>query len=116
MLGYVFDSFVGIQGTDMFARQVLCCTWGEHGAVAAIKYVDGRRERAEVPAWKPTADSHPKVVDTIGAGDTFIAGMIFALSHHEDDWTLEQKLKLANELAGRKVLQYGFSDLMGSSR
>jgi len=49
-------------------------------------------------------------VDTIGAGDTFIAGMLFATNNHAD-WTLPRKLEFANEVAGRKVLQEGFTDL-----
>ena len=48
---------------------------------------------------------------TIGAGDTFIAGMIFALMEHGEAWPLSQKLCFANELAGRKVMQEGFSGL-----
>jgi ketohexokinase len=48
---------------------------------------------------------------TIGAGDTFIAGMMYALIEHGEDWPLLQKLDFANELAGRKVMQEGFSGL-----
>ena len=48
---------------------------------------------------------------TIGAGDTFIAGMLYGLTCHSHDWTLAQKLSFANELAGRKVGQEGFSGL-----
>ena len=48
---------------------------------------------------------------TIGAGDTFIAGILYACLVHEDDWPLEQKLEFANELAGRKVVQEGFTGL-----
>lgn len=48
---------------------------------------------------------------TIGAGDTFIAGMLYSLICHADDWDLSRKLAFANELAGRKVMQEGFSGL-----
>ena len=48
---------------------------------------------------------------TIGAGDTFIAGMLYGLVCHQDDWDLLHKLDFANELAGRKVVQEGFSGL-----
>ena len=47
----------------------------------------------------------------VGAGDTFIAGMLYSLIYHDNDWTLLQKLGFSNELAGRKVLQEGFSGL-----
>ena len=48
---------------------------------------------------------------TVGAGDTFIAGMLFGLTCHADDWPLDRKLEFANELAGRKVVQEGFAGL-----
>ena len=51
------------------------------------------------------------VISTVGAGDTFIAGMLFALTCFVDDWTLERKMKFANELAGRKVVQEGLRGL-----
>ena len=46
----------------------------------------------------------------IGAGDTFIAGMLYSLLCR-DEWPLEHKLAFSNELAGRKVAQEGFSGL-----
>lgn len=51
------------------------------------------------------------LASTIGAGDTFIAGMLYGLTCHSDDWDLSHKLRFANELAGRKVVQEGFSGL-----
>lgn len=48
---------------------------------------------------------------TIGAGDTFIAGMLYGLMCHGEDWTLLQMLQFANKLAGHKVVQEGFSGL-----
>ena len=48
---------------------------------------------------------------TVGAGDTLIAGMLFGLNCHFDDWALDHKLAFANELAGRKVVQEGLHDL-----
>ena len=48
---------------------------------------------------------------TVGAGDTLIAGMLFGLTCREAGWALNRKLKFANELAGRKVVQEGFRGL-----
>lgn len=52
---------------------------------------------------------------TIGAGDTFIAGILYALNFHgnsrSESWTLERSLGFATELAGRKVIQEGFGGL-----
>ncbi|CAA9965374.1 ketohexokinase [Pyrenophora teres f. maculata] len=87
---------------------MLCCTWGSGGATALQK---GTQEMwADVKAWHTSGEEQAQVVDTIGAGDTFIAGMLFAINNH-DEWKLQKKLEFANELAGRKVLQEGFTDL-----
>ena len=48
---------------------------------------------------------------TIGAGDTFIAGILYSHLAHQGDWSLSQKLEFSNELAGRKVVQEGFAGL-----
>lgn len=53
----------------------------------------------------------PDVSSTIGAGDTFIAGMMYAVIQRGEAWPLLQKLRFANEIAGRKVMQEGFSGL-----
>ncbi|KAL1860198.1 hypothetical protein Plec18170_002148, partial [Paecilomyces lecythidis] len=52
---------------------------------------------------------------TIGAGDTFIAGILYALNCHGSSasasWDLEKSLAFATEVAGRKVIQEGFGGL-----
>lgn len=48
---------------------------------------------------------------SIGAGDTFVAGMLFGILCHEHDWDNERKLQFATELAGIKVCQDGFRGL-----
>ncbi|KAF2265435.1 Ribokinase-like protein [Lojkania enalia] len=89
---------------------LLCCTWGSDGATAVQRSSTGSKSWATVKAWKPV-EFTGSVIDAIGAGDTFIAGMLFALSHHSGDWSLEQKVNFANEIAGRKVFQEGFAGL-----
>jgi ketohexokinase len=89
---------------------MLCCTWGEGGAVAVQKNVNSDHEWTKIAAWKPDTGT-AQVIDTIGAGDTFIAGMLFALAHYPYDWSINQKVAFSNELAGRKVLQDGFAGL-----
>ena len=49
---------------------------------------------------------------TIGAGDTFIAGILYGLFYNAQNWDLAKLLQFANELAGRKVTQQGFSGLV----
>ncbi|KAG4218889.1 hypothetical protein PC116_g32631, partial [Phytophthora cactorum] len=48
---------------------------------------------------------------TVGAGDTFIAGMLFGLLCHDDDWDTEKKVQFAVQLATCKVQRDGFDGL-----
>jgi len=79
---------------------ILVCSWGEQGAFAC----DPRDQRHHSPAFVPA-----QVIDTLGAGDTFNAGLIQALL---DGRPLEAALGAACELAGRKVGQSGFTNLL----
>jgi ketohexokinase len=47
----------------------------------------------------------------VGAGDTFIAGMLYALVCHGEDWDTDRKVRLAVDLATCKVQQEGFEGL-----
>lgn len=76
----------------------MTCTWGEAGAWA----VDQLGVMFHAPA------SVVDVIDTVGAGDVFNAGMIHALATGQ---VLEDALHYATELAGRKVAQQGFAGL-----
>ncbi|KAF2877055.1 Ribokinase-like protein [Massariosphaeria phaeospora] len=97
---------------DLRTNALLCCTWGAAGATI-VQNTPGRSPVwASTKAWKNGDDTEQSpIVDSIGAGDTFVAGMLFALNYHQDDWDLQQKLQFANELAGRKVYQEGFNGL-----
>lgn len=79
---------------------ILTCTWGEHGAYALD--VDGTL--FHTPAFEP-----PLVVDTLGAGDVFNAGLIDQL---ERGHKLEIALIEASRLAGRKCGVYGVDNLV----
>jgi len=90
---------------DLFANlKVSCsatCTWGEQGA-----YGWQDDELLYVPAIKIA-----NVVDSLGAGDTFNAGMIHSLIAKN---TLGESLQFASQLAARKCQQYGFKNLVKS--
>lgn len=77
----------------------LVCAWGESGAHG----LNRAGVWSSTPAFAPTA-----VVDTLGAGDTFNAGVIDGRLRGFD-WP--QTLAAAAQLAGRKCGQIGFAGL-----
>ena len=48
---------------------------------------------------------------SVGAGDTFIAGMLYGLTERWHDWGFQHSLAFAIKLAGEKVGQEGFDGL-----
>jgi len=84
---------------NRFPHPLMSATWGNKGAWAIE--ADGTLHHS--PAVAPSA-----VVDTLGAGDTFNAGMIGALASGS---SLREALEAACRLAGRKVGQVGFAGL-----
>lgn len=93
------------QAPLMSNATLLLCTWGDSGVSA---FQVSTQYFTSCPAFKA---KESEVADTVGAGDTFIAGMLFGLLCRADEWTLDGKLVFANELAGRKILQEGFHGL-----
>ncbi|KAL9555301.1 hypothetical protein MBANPS3_002426 [Mucor bainieri] len=78
------------------------CTDGSKGASA----LDNETKQT----YQATPPSIEKVVDTVGAGDTFNAGIILHLSRHTP-WKIADALEFACNLATRKVAQQGFDHL-----
>lgn len=76
------------------------CAWGEDGA-----YALGRDGANYASAAFPPA----QVIDTLGAGDTFNAGIIDALVRGRG---LGDAVENASRLAGRKCAQVGFAGLV----
>ncbi|KAL8327669.1 hypothetical protein RB597_003810 [Gaeumannomyces tritici] len=92
----------------------LFVTWGAEGASAFATH--GRDYHC--CAVKDVAAGDYRVVDTIGAGDTFIAGVIFDLFCRDGDEgrDLQDTLRFAVGLATRKVQIDGFGGLGGGGR
>lgn len=81
-----------------FCSAVLFCTWGAEGAACLFKG----------DLLRSSALAQSQIVDTVGAGDTFIAGVIYCISRGH---TLLTTLKFSCEMASRKVSRSGFDGL-----
>lgn len=78
----------------------LVCTWGEDGVW--FKAVGSDIDHIEAEHVNP-------VIDTLGAGDTFNAGLIHALIEKK---SLAEAVSDANKLAAKKCLQPGLDNLL----
>ena len=76
------------------------CTWGEQGC-----YLRQAHDTRVVHAPAPTV---AKVIDSVGAGDTFIAGF---LQQYWLDGDCQAAAHIANQLAAKKCAQLGFEGL-----
>ena len=86
--------------TSLPANTTATCTWGQQGAWAIT---------TEGDIFHHEAFSVDPVIDTLGAGDTFNAGLIHSLINNNQ---LKQALSHACQLAGHKCGQQGFANLL----
>ena len=84
---------------DLFFSATVICPWSVEGACAQ----DGLKNRVFSPSFPPE-----NVVDTLGAGDTFIASTIFGLS---SKWSLADSITFGCQVAGIKVGVKGWEQL-----
>ncbi len=81
----------------------LVCTWGDKGVW--YKAISGNIEHIE-------AVKLHSVIDTLGAGDTFNAALLHALSEKQP---LQEAVAFANKLAAQKCQQPGLDNLLENS-
>lgn len=77
-------------------KTVLICAWGDTGARAAVIESSKIARQVSSPSFPPRSG----LVDTTGAGDSFIAATIFALMVLQQD--LEQAIAFGCRFAGAK--------------
>ncbi|TQV99251.1 hypothetical protein V2A60_004734 [Cordyceps javanica] len=85
------------------------CPWGAGGAYA-MSHLSGDQIHCAVEQQPDEIT----VVDSVGAGDTFIAGMLFVLSKNSLDgapWDAYRCVRFAVDLATLKVQREGFAGL-----
>lgn len=112
LIARAFAQTAGCSDPRAFLREMLARTsaelcvlaWGEQGAWFMRR--DG--EPCHVPAWTPA-----QLIDTLGAGDCFNAGVIHGLLQGLSD---AQAVELATRLAGFKCAHDGLDGVLGQAR
>ncbi|CAG8439269.1 7437_t:CDS:2 [Ambispora leptoticha] len=94
-------NFLQVMGPYCKKTAYLFCTWGSSGASCFHNPTQKLFTASALPI--------PSVVDSVGAGDTFIAGVIYGLTQ---EMPPEGCLRFACELAGRKCAQIGFEKII----
>ena len=100
-------------------ERLLICAWGASGACAARCKSGQDSNGVDIVQSPAFVSSDKPIVDATGAGDTFIASVLFGLIckgrtndvasvAEKESWSLRRTLDFANGLAGRKILQQGF--------
>ena len=84
----------------MFLSAKLICPWGIEGAIA----IDNENDSHFAALAKPP----PKTVDTLGAGDTFVASTIHSLIQEKP---LQESIEFGCRIAGAKVGFYGYDNI-----
>nr|XP_016925149.2 ketohexokinase isoform X1 [Drosophila suzukii] len=87
-----------IPGTGL--KPVFICPWGSAGAGA----VDANGSYHEMASYK-----QEKVVDTLGAGDSFMAGFIYATL--EGQRSVAEAVDFANRVASHKITGFGYDHI-----
>lgn len=85
--------------TSLDHDKLIVCAWGKHGAWA----ISPDKNIIHSTPFPPA-----QLIDTLGAGDTFNAGLIHSLVANIEP---QKALKNACQLAGHKCGQYGFANL-----
>lgn len=81
-------------------RPIIICPWGSTGAT----FIDTSRECHKVDAFKPE-----KVVDTLGAGDSFMAGFIYSTYILRS--SVRDAVEFSNRVAGHKIAKFGYDHI-----
>lgn len=95
------------QAKGLPRASLLFCTWGADGATVF------RTKDQYFVTGKATLPEGFKVIDTVGAGDTFLAGALFGILNPplDEDRLPDHALAIGNRLAVQKVMREGFAGL-----
>lgn len=85
---------------SIFIRAKIICAWGAEGAVAIDNDIDSFYT---APAYPPEV-----IVDSLGAGDTFVASTIHYLAMGR---SLQASIEFGCRVAGAKVGFFGYDQI-----
>ncbi|KAM3512838.1 hypothetical protein MY11210_003543 [Beauveria gryllotalpidicola] len=107
-----YDSAMACLTTEPAGQASLSvCPWGAGGAYA-VSHLSG--DQIHCPVEQQQQPDEITVVDSVGAGDTFIAGMLYGLTTGGCDdtpWDVRRCVRFAVDLATLKVQREGFAGL-----
>jgi ketohexokinase len=96
------DETIKVIAQRVHSTAIVICPWAESGA----KAIDNQNKQiCSSPAFKPKTG----VVDTLGAGDTFLAATLFALQIL--NYKLQEAIEFGCRVAGAKCGAHGFQHL-----
>lgn len=96
------DETIRVIAQRVHSTAIVICPWAQSGA----KAIDNQNKQIfSSPAFKPKTG----VIDSLGAGDTFLAATLFAL--HILNYKLQEAIQFGCQVAGAKCGAHGFQHL-----
>lgn len=109
-LMHALDVFAKMIQVDKHSKTTIIVPWSELGASAVVINNKSNESKSgeQLPITKYSCPSYPpkKLVDTTGAGDSFIAGLIFSLEFLTNK-DVKKSIEFACKFAGAKCGSFG---------
>ncbi|XP_030373037.1 ketohexokinase [Scaptodrosophila lebanonensis] len=94
------EACLGLERDLIQHRPAIICPWGSDGAGC----LDSNKNYRDMGAYKAN-----KIVDTLGAGDSFMAGFIYATLYRL--YSLSDAVDFANQVASHKITNFGYDHI-----
>ncbi|XP_055371360.1 ketohexokinase-like [Condylostylus longicornis] len=93
------EAVFGLRNMISNKNNIIICTWSSEGSAV----LDSTNNYEIIPAFPPD-----NIIDTLGAGDSFCAAAIYALSNGENCF---KSVEFGNRIAGFKLSFYGYDKI-----